>query len=72
MPSALVGHGRLPFEGSAMELLHSVVQKQPAYIHEVRRDVPEVLSKIVDKVSHRSPLLFSRCNYLFQAPCEKP
>ena len=51
----LVGHGRLPFEGSAMELLHSVVQKQPAYVHEVRRDVPEVLSKIVDKVSHCSP-----------------
>lgn len=61
----LVGHGRLPFEGSAMELLHSVVQKQPAYVHEVRRDVPEVLSKIVDKVSHRSPPLHSRYIYLF-------
>lgn len=61
----LVGHGRLPFEGSAMELLHSVVQKQPAYVHEVRRDVPEVLSKIVDKVSHRPPPLHSRYSYLF-------
>ena len=50
----LVGHGRLPFEGSAMELLHSVVQKRPAYVHEVRRDVPEVVSKIVDKVRHSS------------------
>ena len=58
----LVGHGRLPFEGSAMELLHSVVQEQPAYVHEVRRDVPEVLSKIVDKVSHRSLGLFSSYN----------
>ena len=57
----LVGHGRLPFEGSAMELLHSVVQKQPAYVHEARRDVPEVLSKIVDKVSHsfRSTVCYS-------------
>ena len=50
----LVGHGRLPFEGSAMELLHSVVQKQPVYIHEVRRDVPEVVSKVADKVRRGS------------------
>jgi len=59
----LVGHGRLPFEGSAMELLHAVVQKQPAYVHEVRRDVPEVLSKIVHKVSHDSTTLWSCYNY---------
>jgi serine/threonine protein kinase len=49
----LVGHGRLPFEGSAMELLHSVVQRRPASVHEVRRDVPEVVSKVVDKVALR-------------------
>jgi serine/threonine protein kinase len=49
----LVGHGTLPFEGSAMELLHSVVQKRPAPVHEIRRDVPEVVSKIVDKVRYR-------------------
>jgi len=55
----LVGHGRLPFEGSAMELLHSVVQKRPVSVHEVRRDVPEVVSEIVDKVGHGSVGLYS-------------
>jgi serine/threonine protein kinase len=53
----LVSHGRLPFEGSAMELLHSVVQRRPASVHEVRRDVPEVVSKVVDKVRSVVPSL---------------
>lgn len=47
----LVGHGTMPFEGDPMELLHSVVQKRPMPVHEVRRDVPQVLANIVDKVS---------------------
>jgi serine/threonine protein kinase len=67
----LVGHGRLPFEGSAMELLHSVVQKQPVYVHEVRRDVPEVLSKIVDKVSHASTALHSSYTSSFPSSLRK-
>jgi hypothetical protein len=46
----LVGRGQMPFEGGALELLHSIVQKRPMPVHEVRRDVPQVLADIVDKV----------------------
>jgi serine/threonine protein kinase len=46
----LVGNGQMPFDGTSMELLHSVVQKRPMPVHEVRRDVPQVLAEIVEKV----------------------
>lgn len=46
----LVGRGVMPFEGGPLELLHAVVQKRPMPVHEVRRDVPQVLAMIIDKV----------------------
>jgi serine/threonine protein kinase len=46
----IVGRGALPFEGTPMQVLHDVVQRQPNLPHEVRRDVPQVVSKIIAKV----------------------
>lgn len=46
----LVGRGVMPFEGGPLELLHAIVQKRPMPVHEVRRDVPQVLALIIDKV----------------------
>ncbi|GAW08325.1 histidine kinase [Lentinula edodes] len=51
----LVGRGQMPFEGGALELLHSIVQKRPMPVHEVRRDVPQVLANIVDKLLAKHP-----------------
>ncbi|KAI3615522.1 histidine kinase [Moniliophthora roreri] len=51
----LVGRGQMPFEGGALELLHSIVQKRPMPVHEVRRDVPQVLANIVDKLLSKHP-----------------
>ncbi|KAF9258589.1 dual-domain HisK/Mak2 protein kinase [Marasmius fiardii PR-910] len=51
----LVGRGQMPFEGGAPELLHSIVQKRPMPVHEVRRDVPQVLAAIVDKLLAKHP-----------------
>ncbi|KAJ3807998.1 dual-domain HisK/Mak2 protein kinase [Lentinula aff. lateritia] len=51
----LVGRGQMPFEGGALELLHSVVQKRPMPVHEVRRDVPQVLANIIDKLLAKHP-----------------
>lgn len=48
----LVGRGQMPFEGGPLELLHAIVQKRPMPVHEVRRDVPQVLASIVEKVCH--------------------
>lgn len=47
----LVGQGQMPFEGSPMELLHAIAQKRPMPVHEFRRDVPQVLAMIIEKVS---------------------
>lgn len=47
----LVGRGTMPFEGGPLELLHAIVQKRPMPVHEVRRDVPQVLASIIDRVS---------------------
>ncbi|KAI0028278.1 histidine kinase [Vararia minispora EC-137] len=46
----IVGRGVLPFEGGPLEILHSIVQKRPMPVHEVRRDVPHVLAQIVEKL----------------------
>ncbi|KAF9473185.1 hypothetical protein BDN70DRAFT_997771 [Pholiota conissans] len=51
----LVGRGQMPFEGGALELLHSIVQKRPMPVHEVRRDVPQVLADIIDKLLAKNP-----------------
>lgn len=46
----------MPFEGGPLELLHAIVQKRPMPVHEVRRDTPQVLAQIIDKVSR--PIAF--------------
>ncbi|KAJ7596782.1 dual-domain HisK/Mak2 protein kinase [Mycena floridula] len=51
----LVGHAQMPFEGEPLELLHAIVQKRPMPVHEVRRDVPQVLASIIDKLLSKSP-----------------
>jgi serine/threonine protein kinase len=34
----LVGHGLMPFEGGAIELLHSIAQRKPLLVSDARRD----------------------------------
>ena len=50
----LVGKGQMPFEGTPMELLHAIAQKRPMPVHEFRRDIPQVLAMIIEKVRHVS------------------
>ncbi|KAF8665081.1 hypothetical protein AX16_000549 [Volvariella volvacea WC 439] len=51
----LVGRGQMPFEGVPLELLHSIVQKRPMPVHEVRRDIPQVLALIVERLLAKNP-----------------
>ncbi|RPD81571.1 histidine kinase [Lentinus tigrinus ALCF2SS1-7] len=51
----LVGRGTMPFEGGPLELLHAVVQKRPMPVHEVRRDIPQVLAMVIEKLLNKSP-----------------
>ncbi|CAL1696704.1 unnamed protein product [Somion occarium] len=51
----LVGRGTMPFEGGPLELLHAIVQKRPMPVHEVRRDIPQVLALIIEKLLAKNP-----------------
>ncbi|KAF8349828.1 hypothetical protein F5887DRAFT_942564 [Amanita rubescens] len=51
----LVGRGQTPFEGGPLELLHSIIQKRPMPVHEVRHDVPQVLALIIEKLLSKNP-----------------
>ena len=42
--------GAVPFTGSAVEIFHKIVTETPRKLHELRPDVPRVLSRIVAKV----------------------
>jgi serine/threonine protein kinase len=67
----LVGRGTSPFEGGPLQLLHAIVQKQPMPVHEIRRDVPQVLAAIVEKVTVFLLLGFP-CTDSDSAPFQKP
>jgi hypothetical protein len=67
-----VGRGALPFEGSPMEILHNIALKRPSPVHEIRRDVPQVLASIIDKVgSSIAPGISNADRSLFSAHCEE-
>ncbi|KAF9654281.1 histidine kinase [Thelephora ganbajun] len=51
----LVGRGTSPFEGGPLQLLHAIVQKRPMPVHEIRRDVPQVLAAIIEKLLSKNP-----------------
>ncbi|KAK7694195.1 hypothetical protein QCA50_001375 [Cerrena zonata] len=59
----LVGRGTMPFEGGPVELLHAIVHKRPMPVHEVRRDVPQVLALIIEKLLAKNPDQRYQCAY---------
>ncbi|PCH33241.1 hypothetical protein WOLCODRAFT_21861 [Wolfiporia cocos MD-104 SS10] len=63
----LVGRGTMPFEGGPLELLHAIVQKRPMPVHEVRRDIPQVLALIIDKLLSKNPDLRYQSAYGLKA-----
>ena len=62
----IVGRGEMPLEGSILEILHAIVHEAPLTVRAVRKDVPPMLSVIIDKVSllsrYRRPS-FTPCSY---------
>lgn len=51
----LVGGTALPFEAGPLELLQSIVQNRPRPVHEIRRDIPQVISAIIEKLLSKQP-----------------
>jgi serine/threonine protein kinase len=44
---------RPPFEGSAMDVVHSILSKNVPLVHTIRKDVPPVISLIIDKLTRK-------------------
>ncbi|KAI8138755.1 hypothetical protein BJV82DRAFT_673294 [Fennellomyces sp. T-0311] len=47
--------GRAPFDGGPLEILNSILSKRIPLVHEIQLDVPEVLSRIIEKMLHKAP-----------------
>ncbi|RUS21247.1 hypothetical protein BC937DRAFT_93220 [Endogone sp. FLAS-F59071] len=46
---------RLPFEGGPMDIIHAVLNRQVPPVHEIRPDVPSIISAIINKLTSKSP-----------------
>lgn len=42
-----------PFEGSAMDVVHSILSKNVPLVHTIRKDIPPVISSIIDKLTRK-------------------
>lgn len=45
--------GRNPFDGGPIEIINSIVSRKITLIHDLRPDVPEVLSRIIEKMTNK-------------------
>lgn len=48
-----------PFDGSPLEVLNSIVSRKVPLVHELRLDIPEVLSHIIEKMTSKVSILVS-------------
>lgn len=46
--------GRNPFDGGPIEIINSIVSRKITLIHDLRPDVPEVLSRIIEKMTNKA------------------
>lgn len=44
---------RPPFEGSAMDIVHSILSKNVPLVHTIRKDIPPIISSIIDKLTRK-------------------
>ncbi|KAI8980390.1 hypothetical protein BDB01DRAFT_851685 [Pilobolus umbonatus] len=45
---------RAPFEGTALDIIHSILSKNVPLVHTLRKDVPPVISLIIDKLTRKA------------------
>lgn len=44
---------RPPFEGTAMDVIHAILSKNVPLVHTIRKDIPPVISLIIDKLTRK-------------------
>ncbi|KAI7853030.1 hypothetical protein BDC45DRAFT_174217 [Circinella umbellata] len=47
--------GKTPFEGGPLEVLNGILSRKVPLVHDVQLDVPEVLSRIIEKMTNKAP-----------------
>ncbi|KAF1799121.1 hypothetical protein V8B55DRAFT_1519445 [Mucor lusitanicus] len=47
--------GRNPFDGGPLEILNGILSRKVPLIHEIQLEVPEVVARIVEKMTNKSP-----------------
>ncbi|KAI8148771.1 hypothetical protein BJV82DRAFT_647609 [Fennellomyces sp. T-0311] len=47
--------GRAPFNGGLLDILNGILSRRVPLVHELQFDVPEILSRIVEKMLHKVP-----------------
>ncbi|KAI8374713.1 uncharacterized protein BYT42DRAFT_577365 [Radiomyces spectabilis] len=47
--------GRNPFDGGPLEILNGILSRKIPLVHEIQMDVPEIISRILEKMTSKSP-----------------
>ncbi|KAI9260813.1 hypothetical protein BY458DRAFT_557511 [Sporodiniella umbellata] len=47
--------GKIPFEGGPLKTLNAIVSKKLPLVNEIQMDIPEVIGRIVEKMTSKSP-----------------
>ncbi|KAI8148750.1 hypothetical protein BJV82DRAFT_505635 [Fennellomyces sp. T-0311] len=47
--------GRAPFDGGPLDILNGILSRRIPLVHELQLDVPEILSRIIEKMVHKVP-----------------
>ena len=47
--------GRNPFDGGPLEILNGILSRKVPLIHEIQLEVPEVVARIIEKMTNKSP-----------------
>lgn len=45
--------GRNPYDGGPLEIINGILSRKIIYVHELQLDVPEVLSRIIEKMTNK-------------------
>lgn len=47
--------GRNPFDGGPLDILNGILSRKIPLVHEIQLEVPEVLARIIEKMTNKSP-----------------
>lgn len=55
--------GKIPFNGGPLDILNSIVSKKMPLVNEIRLDVPEVIARMIEKMTNKASILSAQFSY---------